>query len=201
MQDRPRAGCSEMTLFRTFIAVDISPEVRARAATLIQRYRACRTKVSWADPDNLHLTLKFLGDTPDTKIPDVCQAVARAATGTPPFQTSFDCVGAFPNLERPRVIWFGVAEGVEILRSLQARIEDELYAIGFRRERRRYTPHLTIGRVREGGAAQRALADELAAATHFPPARANVQQVLSMASFLDPEGATYQVLGRAPLGR
>lgn len=189
-----------MAFFRTFVAVEVNAEVRARAERLIGKLKAGQAKVNWTRPENLHLTLQFLGDTPDTKIPEVCRAVADAAGAAVPFSMTLKAAGAFPRPERPRTVWVGVEEGSDQLRALQADIEGRLLDLGFPRERRRYTPHLTIGRVREGGAAQAMLAELLQQHAKFAGGSTRVDQVLVMASFLDSDGPTYQVLGRANLG-
>ncbi len=190
-----------MALFRTFIAIEISSEVRNRTAELIERLRKSDAKVSWTRPENLHLTLKFLGDTADSKIPDVCRRVDAAVGEQTPFVASLQQLGAFPKVARPRTVWIGVNEGLAVLQQLQSRIEDEMWAAGFKRERRRYQPHLTIGRVREGGAPQQRLAAMIAREADFSAGSTTVQEVLTMASFLDPQGATYQALGRTRLSR
>ena len=189
-----------MALFRTFIAISVSPEVRKRAGELMNRFRKCGTKVNWSSSENLHLTVKFLGDTHDSKIPDVCRGVARAVAEVPPFNASLDHIGAFPSSARPRAVWIGVDEGQAALQAVQARIEDEMLAAGFKRERRRYVPHMTIGRVREGGVPQRELGELITANAEFSSGTTRVDEVVSMASFFESEGTTYQVLGRAKLG-
>lgn len=189
-----------MALFRTFIAVEVSDDVRRRVSKITTRLQRSQAKVSWTQSENLHLTLKFLGDTPDTKIPDVCRGVARAAATVEPFTAQFTGVGAFPRPERPRTVWVGLTEGVTALQQLQLQLEEEMYAVGLPRERRKFVPHLTVGRVRGGGPTQQELAKLVQQEANTGAGRCNVHEVVTIASFLNPEGPTYQVLGRAPLG-
>jgi 2'-5' RNA ligase len=188
-----------MARIRTFIAIEISPEVRARAANLMQQLRASQAQASWTRPDNLHLTLKFLGDTPDTELPAVCRAVQQAVRDQPPFHVSFRRAGAFPRTAQPRTVWIGVERGLEELRQLQQQIESRLYEEGFQRERRKFFPHLTIGRVRGGGATQAALGQLLEAHAAYEGGEVIVEEVVVFASYPAPEGTTYQALDHAEL--
>jgi 2'-5' RNA ligase len=186
--------------FRTYIAVAVTDEVRARAAKIVQRLKKCDAKVTWVAPENMHLTLKFLGDTPDTKIPEVCQRVANAAAVAAPFRMDFSELGAFPLSQMPRTVYLGISLGHESVTELQSRIEHELSAAGFSAERRRYVPHLTLGRVRGGGPLRQSLGDKIIASARQNAGTVPVSEVLTMASFRESDGPTYQVLGRAPLG-
>ena len=189
-----------MSLFRTFIAVDVSPEVRARAVKLERDLQQSRVKASWTSGESMHLTLKFLGDTPDGRLPDVCRAVQRAAAPLAPIQLAFKQAGAFPRMQRPRTVWIGLETGREPLERLQIAIEDALYDEGFPRERRRFVPHLTIARVRAGGPALAALSARLERHADFDAGSTLADEVVVYASFLDGGGPTYQVVGRAELG-
>lgn len=188
-----------MSLMRTFVALDISPESQSRASQLVDRLRTSGAQVSWTAPENLHLTLKFLGDVPDTRIPEVCRAVAKAAVDFAPFTVHFRGAGAFPNAERPRTIWMGVDTGADTTILLQKAIENALYKLGFPPEQRRFVPHLTLGRVRSGGPTQLALAACLVKAAEFDGGSSIIDEVVTYASILERTGPTYSVLGRADL--
>ena len=187
-----------MDRIRTFVAVEISPAVRGRAGDLVNRLRASGVKASWTRPENMHLTLQFLGDTDETLLPDVCRRVQEAAAGFSPFTLTFGRAGAFPSARRPRTLWLGVTEGLEPIRDLQAAIEKSLRKLGFRGEHRQYQPHLTLGRVREGGPPA-ALAELIAANSDFDAGACEIDEVLVFSSQLEPAGPIYGVLGRAPL--
>ena len=90
---------------RTFIAVELAQSVVGRAQTLIQRLRAADVKATWVKPQQMHLTLKFLGDVPDPEIPEICKLVQDAVRELPAFEMSFRGCGAFPTIERPRTVW------------------------------------------------------------------------------------------------
>jgi RNA 2',3'-cyclic 3'-phosphodiesterase len=188
-----------MATTRTFIAVEVSDGARGRAAELIRRLRASNAKVSWVVPENMHITLKFLGDQSDDDLAVICRSVLDAVAEVPAFDFLCHGAGAFPNLQRPRTVWIGVTEGAAEFVHLHEAVESALAARGFRRENRALTPHLTLGRVRGGGDAQQELGRLIAAHADFPVGLSATDEVLVMASHQRRSGAEYEVLARAPL--
>lgn len=134
---------------RSFVAILLDQAVRDAVASEIERLRPLARSVAWVAPQNLHLTLKFLGELPPEALETVNEALAEGVSEAVPFVLALHGLGAFPGLARPRVIWVGVAQGARECQALQARVDAALTQRGFRREERAYTPHLTIGRVRE----------------------------------------------------
>jgi 2'-5' RNA ligase len=116
-------------------------------AAEIDRLRPLGRSVRWVPPDNLHLTLKFLGEFSPDELALVRAGLDEAVAGAAPFTLVLHGLGAYPGLARPRVFWVGVAEGAKETQALQSRVETALAERGFEREARPYTPHLTIGRV------------------------------------------------------
>jgi 2'-5' RNA ligase len=188
-----------MARIRTFVALDIPDDVRARAADLIEKLRASEANVGWVAGDRMHLTLKFLGDVPEQELAEVCGAVRGVCEQSSSFDMRLGRAGAFPNVERPRTIWLGVSEGAEPLETLQGQMEHALGELGFRRERRRYHGHLTLGRVRGGGPQQAVLRDLLMRYADFQTPHMLADEVLVLASYLNRSGPTYEVVGRCPL--
>jgi len=183
---------------RTFVAIEISPEVRSRAAQLIARFSPTSAKVNWIDPHNLHMTLKFLGEVDLRESPQVCAAVGEAMAELPPFSIRVAGAGAFPDLQRPRTVWLGVTEGAEELIALHERLETSLVKLGFRQEQRRFRPHLTIGRVRGlSGAAE--LGELVARHQDFDAGISDVDEVVVFSSELNRDGPTYEPLSTAEL--
>jgi RNA 2',3'-cyclic 3'-phosphodiesterase len=189
-----------MDTIRTFIAVSVSAEVKQHAAELIQRLRASRADVKWVDPQNMHLTLKFLGDVLAAKTPEICQAVAEVAGGFAPLQVSFRGAGAFPNAQQPRTVWLGIHGGAPELTELAATIEEVLVDLGYPKEDRAFHPHLTLGRLRNPSPALRDLTRFLGENAEFDAEATQVQEVTVFASHLGHSGPTYEPLGRARLG-
>jgi 2'-5' RNA ligase len=182
---------------RLFLAVDLSPEVRSwlgRAESGL-KVRIPPGSVRWVNVEMIHLTLKFLGETPSPRIDDVRTVMDLLARGCRPFPLVVEGLGCFPNAARPRVVWAGVRRAPDLLQ-LQQRVESELEPIGFPRERRGFSPHLTLGRVKEGvrsGEIGRAVESA------FPPAAAEmkVDGWCLFQSVLRPGGAEYSILHRS----
>ena len=185
---------------RTFVAVELSPEICKRAADLIERLRMAGAKVSWVKPDSMHITLKFLGDVPNVETPEVCSAVARAAARSEPFDLECFGAGAFPDAQRARTVWLGAREGSEAIIALHDAIDAELHKAGYPKEARRFHPHLTLGRVRSGGREQQMLAELIEQNAKFEAGDATIDEVVVVASFLDKAGPTYEIMSRSPLG-
>lgn len=145
-----------MEQLRLFIAIDLDEVLRAellRIQTQLQ-YEYTRTQVAqdcvrWVSPQNIHLTLKFLGNTQPSQIDALKQVLERVAQTTAPFVVNARGVGCFPNQRRPNTVWVGLAGAVDSAVTLARRIEDECAALGVPRDERGFTPHLTLGRVKQ----------------------------------------------------
>lgn len=183
---------------RTFVAVAIPDDIRARALAAIKQLAAIAPDVKWVETQSLHWTLNFLGNVEQREIGEICMAVAEAALEHEPFELTVHGAGAFPAPDRPRTLWLGVGQGREAIMALQESIERALEPLGFRGEARRYTPHLTIGRPGRGDP-PRELATELAAMADFAGGTMLVDEVTVYSSELTREGPVYEPLGFAPL--
>ncbi len=188
-----------MAKTRTFISIVANDEVYANALSTIKSLGPLADNVRWTAPDNLHWTLQFLGEVDDIDIYAICRAASRVASALEVFQLSALGVGAFPSVEKPRSIWLGAGEGNDALCKLQDGIEESMAKLGFRPERQRFTPHLTLGRVQQGSHGGAALSERLAELSEFDGGRMDVDEVVVYGSELTREGPTYHVLGRAPL--
>ncbi len=185
---------------RTFVAAEVSSAVRDRAADVIERLRGAGAKVKWVKTENLHVTLKFLGDVEEAEIHRVCRAVEGAVADLPPFDVEVRGAGAFPDTRRPRNVWLGIAEGAGQVGELHGRIEAALEELGFPREARRFQPHLTIGRIRRGGPGVAELGELIAQNGDLEIGRARLTEAVVYSSRLAPSGPIYEALARAPLG-
>lgn len=133
---------------RLFVAVNIPEELKDKIAEVQSRLKKVPLDIRWVDNENFHLTLKFLGEVSDQKRESVISAVSKAVKGFGVFSVSFYGLGVFPNINRPRVVWVGVKEGETKLKELAARIDNELLQYDFEKEKRDFSGHLTLGRVR-----------------------------------------------------
>ena len=186
---------------RTFVAVETSDAVRQRTAELIGICAATGAKVSWVQPQNLHLTLKFLDEVPLNSIPEVSAAVQKAAAALEPFELEICGAGAFPTARRPRTLWLGTGQGSEPLGKLHAALESALKPIGFPKEHRRFAAHLTIGRVRGPGPGLAELGLLIQQHAGFTAGQFRVAEVVVCSSQLTPQGPIYETMSRATLRR
>ncbi len=188
---------------RLFIAVMPPAEVQERLAALVDLVAEHRAILRPARPDGLHCTLRFLGNaTPDEERRAV-EACAAAAAGVEAFPLVVGGFGVFPNARRPHVLWLGVRDGAAPLTALQRRVEDELLRQGVIVSRDRFTPHLTLARLRADASptARAVLAADVARLPHVEQAHISVTGISLVQSVLTPQGSTYMALQTAPLGR
>jgi len=189
-----------MARLRTFIGVDIGKTIRDRAVALQEKLAETGTAVKWVEAANIHATLLFLGEVEDREVPGVCRAVAEQTQKHASFRLSIEGVGCFPNPRRPRIVWIGVGEGTQELCALHDDLERPLLDLGcYRREERKYTPHITLGRVKSDRPTDK-LGPALMKRAGWQGGQIAVSEVLVMSSELTPQGPIYTVLSRAKLG-
>jgi RNA 2',3'-cyclic 3'-phosphodiesterase len=181
---------------RLFVAVDVPREIKeAIEKDVVDVLRPALQGPRWTRPEGRHLTLEFLGETPDERIPEIARVLRKAAKKNRPFETSFEEIGGFPTLRRPRVIWIGLGEGADQMRSLAADVNRELEPLGFDPESRPFTPHYTLARF----ARPRVIAEM--ADVVIPHTKFAVNEVVLFRSQLHPKGARYTALEQIPLGK
>ncbi len=185
-----------MSALRTFVALDVGPEARGGLARWMAELGPRLPGFKWVEPENLHLTLRFLGETPAERLPALREALAAAAQ-VAPFELVVRGAGAFPDAAAPRVLWAGV-EATAALAALQRRVEEAVAPLGWPPEPGRFLPHVTVARAR---AVRRRpeLAPHLAAVAGRVWGRVEVREVLFLRSTLTPRGPLYEPLGRFPL--
>ncbi|MCX5781474.1 MAG: RNA 2',3'-cyclic phosphodiesterase [Elusimicrobia bacterium] len=133
---------------RLFIAVNIPEEIKEKLSVLTKRLKYKISDVRWIAKDNFHLTLKFLGEVREEKVDKINSAISDIAQNVQPFKVLFSELGAFPDLKYPRIIWVGVKEGSTELKGIAEKIENSLLPFGFEKEKRPFSCHLTVGRVK-----------------------------------------------------
>lgn len=182
---------------RTFIAVELTEELKKKIEELQVPLKKINVDVSWVKPGNVHATLKFFGEVPEDKIEKVFGGTKIALGGVRSFKLSLKDLGCFPNLKRPRIIWIGVEKGKEELSEMAKKIEEEMERIGFPRENREFSPHLTIGRIKSPKNIERLT--ELIKNTNFQSQEIEIKEVVMMKSELHPSGAVYTPLKKIAL--
>ena len=188
-----------MSSIRTFIAVDISSALRSVATGWIRRLSQVTYDYRWSEPENLHVTLNFLGDVPDADIPTVCDRVRDTVAGSGSFEMSLQSLGAFPKNRQPRTVWMGVGDGAEQLRAIQAQLTTALLKLGFPKDRHRYSPHLTLGRLKRGGHWSSRVVEIIEANQELSPAECQVNEVVVYSSYLEKSGPSYSAMSRIEL--
>lgn len=184
-----------------FCAVDLGARVRANLTSHINRLRemAPHVQASWSREENIHLTLKFLGEIQTSRINNLSSAAARAVANLKPFRITIGETGVFPQHGPQRVLWIGVKDESGKLAELHTRLEEACALEGFAREERPFRPHLTIARLRKphGARALAAAHKEM----HFQATDAMVADLSVIRSELDSAGSRYTVISRHLLER
>jgi len=193
-----------MNVIRAFIAISLSSEIYKNLEKVLGdlRERLPGSPVRWVPAKNIHLTLKFLGDVSLTNQELVVKILQSEASHHAPFEVSVGDLGAFPSIHRPRVVWVGVKAPPE-LQSLQHGIEAETSRLGYAREDREFSPHLTLGRVSRNATSQdvQRISEVLSSAKVGYLGAVRVQAVNLYRSDLNPQGAVYTQVFSAPLAQ
>ena len=181
---------------RLFVAINPPERVREQIASGTQELRNI-DGIRWVDPGAVHLTLKFIGEADEDAAREVAGVLHEVAARYGPFEARLTAPGAFPNFRRPRVVWFGL-EGGEDLLALQEDLEEALASLGIEQEGRAFRPHLTLGRARRGRRIDGSKLDAVARRTKVSGAW-HVRGVELMRSHLRPTGAEHEVWASAEL--
>ena len=192
-----------MEKLRIFIAIPLPERLLTRLGEVQYRLegKVSPRSVRWVKPEGVHLTLKFLGDTPRDEIPTIVEALTVVARNAPSFALTAEGLGCFPSPGRPRVLWVGVTEPTGRLKILYRAIEEAMTALGYKPERHGFTPHLTLGRVRRGASRDdRALISDAVTGTKVGELAAfEADRLEVIRSELKPSGAEYTTLKRFKL--
>ncbi len=186
---------------RCFIAIGMPNEVENRLRSLVEQLKPLSHAVKWVAPENLHLTLKFLGEADEDKVPEIIGALKDTTSAHKRFLLDVHGTGVFPNTSWPKVIWVGLDSEGGLL-ALHSDIEKAMEPLGFKPEKRAFTPHLTIGRIRAG----RDKPLQLEPLMHEITTRKNedfgsfeVSEVALIKSDLQPAGAVHTTVFGSPL--
>ncbi len=187
-----------MDKLRLFVAIPLPEVLLDRLADLQHRLKGKvpHKSVRWVRPSGIHLTLKFLGDTPKDKVPTISEALTVVARNAPPCDLSAEGLSCFPHPGRPRVLWVGVEEPTGRLKALQEAVEEAMTGLGYKPERHSFTPHLTLGRVRRGTSRQdeAQIGELVTGMTVEPLAAFEADRFELIQSVLKPSGAEYTTL-------
>ena len=191
---------------RTFIALNVPPAVLDTIVRIQNRFKSLGLNASWVKPGNIHLTLKFLGDTDPDRIPGIQKKLTEALAPFVPFHLSLSSAGVFPNIQRPRVLHLSVGDGDGTLKVFQGAIDKAMESAGFPMETRPYSPHLTLAWMKsfkgiKSHRIKEELKDELDAVNQegIEPHPFEVGEIYLYESQLTPKGSIYTVLANFKL--
>ncbi|MCB4792847.1 MAG: RNA 2',3'-cyclic phosphodiesterase [Elusimicrobia bacterium] len=180
---------------RLFIALNIPEKLKEDILFLQSKFKKALADVKWVNKDKFHLTLKFLGETQQDALEDILGCISASIAGLKPFRAAFSGTGVFPNIHRPRVVWVGVNEGKEKLDLIAKELEENLEVLGYPKEKRVFTSHLTLGRFKS----EKNKAGLIKLVTENEKAKAEigsfeVKSIDLMQSILHPEGPEYKCI-------
>lgn len=189
-------------VLRLFVAVELPADVRRRLADVAEELRGRGLdRLRWVRPENIHITLKFLGETPAGSVPRIEDALRAAAAGVAPHELTLGELGKFGGRQNPRVLWVDVRGDVEALKALQKRVDAEIAPLGFPADERPFAAHLTLARVPQDLARSVARSlTEAIGAVKVPDSPIPVREVVLMSSELRRAGPVYTRLCGIRLG-
>jgi 2'-5' RNA ligase len=183
---------------RTFIAINLTQEIRDYLAGIQGELKKCRADVKWVQPENIHLTLKFLGERDEKKIEKIKEALEETAREKNCFSVRLYNIGAFPKIDSPRVIWVGIDKGEKETKEIAYELEEKIAKIGIPKEDKPFSSHITIARIRSP-ADRASLVQELKRLSKLENKEFSVTTITLYKSTLTPKGPIYEVLKEASL--
>lgn len=179
-------------LMRTFIALELSEEVKKELSRIQEELKKADADIKWAKPDNIHLTLKFLGNVGDDKIEEIKKVLNGVSSQKRPFEINLSKPGAFPNPNYPRVIWVGIEKNSLEVEKIAQAVEGDLEKLEFPAENRPFSAHLTLGRVKS--ATNRDKLKQLLLSVGVRPKSCSIDKITLFQSTLTPKGPIYTPL-------
>ncbi|RLB12928.1 MAG: RNA 2',3'-cyclic phosphodiesterase [Deltaproteobacteria bacterium] len=184
---------------RSFLAFEIPPEIRDTLALIYNGLRETALNVRWVKQENIHITVIFMGNVDEKNIVPMAKVLEKACNKYAPFMIRIKGAGVFSNLRNPRVLWIGVDGDIKRMRYFRDRLQKDLKAFGIKEEKRRFTPHLTVGRFKRGFNQGAKLKELIEKYRDIASADAMLKELVLFKSELRPEGAIYTKLNSWPL--
>ena len=194
-----------MAALSLFLAIDIPPHARETVVSIQNRFKTLDLNASWVRPENIHLTLKFLGDTPSERVTGIRICVSEAVKSYPVFKVALGGAIVFPNLKKPRFLWIDLKDPYNHLTILQEKIDAKMGQLGFPREKKKFNPHLTLARIKHKKGVNKNkfvnLKQEVDSVPLIKTEPFQVDSVKLIHSELTPKGSIYKILGEFSLGQ
>jgi len=185
-------------LIRTFISIPLPRDVRSKKNMLYSTLEGSPSKINWVKNEQLHLTIKFLGNTPESLFDGIKTEILQAVSNLRSFELTIDNTGCFPVPERPRLLWLGISGNIDPLKNLFMTIEKKMESMGFPPEGQEYFPHITLARIKYPQKFTPDISTFLKSS--YDPIDFTVDRVQFLSSELLPSGTLYTLLGSFPLG-
>ncbi len=183
---------------RTFIGIPLSPHARGILQNIQNDFKNLNADVKWVPPDNIHMTLKFLGEIQPQKLKSIQNIFPSLFQNFSRFDVAITRLGAFPNAQKPRVIWAGITQNAELLTEIAAQLENALGKLGFPKEDKKFSPHMTLGRVRSFKNIEK-LSESIDAYQKFLPITEPIETIVLFKSTLASQGSIYEHLNEVKL--
>lgn len=180
---------------RAFIALELAGEIKKELSRLEGELRNTGAGVKWVTPENIHLTLKFLGDIEEERTEGIKKSLDGISSEEKSFEVNLFKLGAFPALDNPRVVWVGIDKGCAEVEKIAKRIEEDLEKLGFPKEERPFSAHLTLGRIKSPK--NKSVLTEKLLTLEVLPKSCTVKSINLFKSTLTPEGPIYETLHEA----
>lgn len=181
---------------RTFIAIALPTEIKNWLAKIQQALKAAGADVKWVEPENIHITIKFLGERDKKKIAEIIEAIDQVCAEIPTFELTISSLGGFPSKESARIIWVGLSKGETETKEIAKRLEEEISRTGIPKETRPFSSHITLGRVRSSLNRQRLLERMNYLEGNFPRQdfQYRAEKITLFKSTLSSRGPVYEAL-------
>ena len=185
-------------MMRAFVAVEMAAPLRLELAGAMQQLQRLAAPIKWVAPENIHLTLKFLGKVEDERVPEAIEIMKQCAEGIGPFELELKGAGAFPNLNRPRVLFVKAEDRPPVMAELARRLDRRMTRAGVPKEDRPFRSHVTIGRVRRPRPMPQ-VGENLASLAERNFGMMIVNRIVLIQSKLTPSGPVYTPVEHVPL--
>jgi RNA 2',3'-cyclic 3'-phosphodiesterase len=179
---------------RSFLAFELPPEIKDQVRRISEELKKSKLDVRWVKPENIHLTIVFLGDVHEGDVSAIGREVEKVCSGFHPFDFRLKGLGVFPDRRRPRIFWVGFDGELERVASFKDTLCERLISFNIKEEKRQFKPHLTLGRFRNPGRADAKLDEILAKHEGFSSPAFNVKELILFKSDLKPQGPIYAKL-------
>jgi len=180
-----------MAKIKTFLSVHPSQRVTSNIANVVQKMAARSNAYNWAKPEDLHVTVNFVGEILDREVPEFCKTVKDYVQAFEPFEMSLCGVKAFPNNDQPRTIYLAVDEGRDELVHMNRELTKMIQDWGFNKEKNEFVPHVTLGRLRRGQRPDEAIQESLHRLRNHDSGFCHVGEIKVNSSYMDTSGPSY----------